>query len=291
MSDTLPVSAEALERSNRDADRLRELISAPGILIMPGAYDTVTAQLFEAMGFQAIQGTSGGIAGALGYQDGEVISREMMVEVYRRMVEAVQVPVNADGEKGYGGPEDVAVTVERLVAVGAAGINLEDGDYRRGGGAARLIALDLAKAKIEAFMAKRRSLGSKLFLNARVDAFLASDDHSSALNEAIVRGNEYAALGADCILFTRAGGTETIRILAREVKAPISILAGPDSPPPAELEEIGLARVSYGASFFNQALAGVKALAEILLAEDDPREQLNQGFPSRGFQGLRTALK
>lgn len=283
-------SIEALKRSNQGAERLRELIRAPEILIMPGAYDTISALLFESLGFQAIQGTSGGIAGALGYQDGEVISRDMMVEVYRRMVEAVQVPVNADGEKGYGGPEEVKATVERLVAVGAAGMNLEDGDYQRPGEPRRLIPLDIAKAKIGAFMEERLLLTSLFFLNARVDAFLVSDDHNSALNEAILRGNEYAALGADCIFFTRAGGTATIRILAREVKAPISILAGPDSPPPAELEEIGVARVSYGASFFNQALSGVKALADVLLAKGDPREQLNKGFASRSLQALRSHL-
>jgi 2-methylisocitrate lyase-like PEP mutase family enzyme len=251
---------------------------------MPGAYDTGSAMLFQSLGFQAIQGSSGGVAGALGYQDGEVISRDQMVEVYRRMVEAVEVPVNTDGEKGYGGPEQVSETVRRLAAVGAAGMNLEDSDYRRPGDRTRLIPLEAAREKVQAFVETKMILGSEFFLNARVDAFMAFENPAEALNEAVRRGNEYAALGADCIFYIRAGSAETIRILVSEVKAAVSILAGAESPSVRELEALGVARVSYGTSFFSQSLAGVKALAEIVLAKGDPSEQLRKGLPGQELQ-------
>jgi 2-methylisocitrate lyase-like PEP mutase family enzyme len=276
---TSNIDAEVLQRANQRSKTLRELIKAPEILVMPGAYDTGSAMLFARMGFKAVQGSSGGVAAALGYLDGEVISRDEMVEVYRRMVEAVDVPVNADGEKGYGGPEDVAETVRRLIEVGAAGMNLEDSAHRQPGEAMRLIPLDEAKAKIQAFVDTRKAEQSEFFLNARVDAFMAIENPNEALNESIRRGNEYAALGADCVFYIRAGNSETIRTLVREVKAPVSILAGPTSPSVRELDELGVARVSYGTSFFTQALAGVKALADIVLAKGDPGDQLTKGFP------------
>jgi 2-methylisocitrate lyase-like PEP mutase family enzyme len=282
----ISLDRESLSRANANSRRLRELLLAPEILVMPGAFNTMSAMLFASLGFPAIQGTSGGVAGAMGYQDGEVISRDEMVGVYRRMVEAVDVPVNADGEKGYGGPNEVRETVRHLVAAGAAGMNLEDSDYRRAGEPNRLIPLEAAREKIQAFMAERTAIGSEFLLNARVDAFMCIEDSAQALAEAIRRGNEYAALGAECIFYIRAGDAERIGTLTREVKAPVSILAGADSPGVQELEDLGVARVSYGTSFFHQALAGVKALADIVLAKGNPSEQLRRGYPASELSKL-----
>src|SRR6185295_6759470 len=88
--------------ANEKSRRLRELVRAPEILVMPGAYDVLSALLFEQMGFKAVQGTSGGIALALGYADGEVMSRDLFVQVSGNFATAVSVPFNADGERGYG---------------------------------------------------------------------------------------------------------------------------------------------------------------------------------------------
>jgi 2-methylisocitrate lyase-like PEP mutase family enzyme len=202
-----------------------------------------------------------------------------MVDVYRRMVEAVDVPVNADGEKGYGAPDDVSETAKQLIEAGTAGMNLEDGAHRVAGEPRTLIDIELARDKITALIETRQALKSEFFLNARVDALMVYEDREAALAEAIERGNAYAELGADCIFFTNAGDADNIGLLAKEVKAPISILAGANSPPPRELEELGVARVSYGTSFFLQSLVGVKALSEILLAKDNPAEQLRNGVP------------
>ncbi len=269
-----------IDAANERSRRLRELIRAPGILVMPGAYDTLSAQLFESMGFQAIQGSSGAVAAALGYADGEVISRDQMVDVYRNMVEAVSVPVNADGEKGYGKtPADVGETVGRLVEAGASGMNLEDSAPHGRNEPMTLIDLDAARERVAAVIEARRRLGSEFFLNARVDAFMAISNPEEALEEAIRRGNAYAELGADCIFYIRAGGPETIGTLVKEVKAPVSILAGPTSPSVAELERLGVARVSYGTSFLGQALVRMREFAEVVLAKGDPAELLSQGYP------------
>lgn len=272
------LTGEIVQKANEQSRHLRELLHAPEILVMPGAYDTGSALLFEALGFKAIQGSSSGIARVFGLHDGEILRRDAAVQVYVHMVQAVRVPVNADGEKGYGGPEEVAETVRQLVLAGAAGMNLEDSDYHQRGDPIRLLPLDAQLAKIRSFIATKKRLGSAFFLNARVDALLVDPDPKVSLDEAIKRGNAYAENGADCIFFMRAGGAETIRTLVKEVHAPVSILAGASSPSVKELEDLGVARVSYGGAFSSVALSAAKRLAAVLLEKGNPASVLNEAM-------------
>ena len=252
--------------ANAKSRRLRALVRAPEILVMPGAYDVLSALLFEQMGFKAIQGTSGGIAAALGYPDGEVMSRDSFVEITGKFVAAVSVPVNADGERGYGDENEIKETVRRLIAVGAAGMNLEDGAGAKPHGARGLVELSEQLRKIKTVMETKRVLGSEFFLNARVDAFhVMTDDPKKALDEAILRGNAYAEAGGDCIFYLSIHSADIIGRLAKEVKAPISILAGPQAPSVSELQDLGVARVSYGSAFLKAAIGGARTLAHEIL--------------------------
>ena len=258
-----PIPAAILTAANVKSARLRELVRAPEILVMPGAYDVLSALLFQQLGFQAIQGTSGGIAAALGYPDGEAMSREQFLELSGNFAAAVSVPFNADGERGYGDENGVRDTVRALVARGVAGMNLEDGAEKGKGG---LVELSQQLRKIKAVMETKRELGSEFFLNARVDSFhVMPDDPKKALDEAIHRGNAYAEAGGDCIFYLFLHSAEIIGRIAKEVKAPISILAGPQSPSVSELQDLGVARVSYGSGFMKAAITGAKKLAQEIL--------------------------
>ena len=230
---------------------------------MPGAYDVLSARLFEQMGFNAIQGTSGGIAAVMGYPDGEVMSRDLFIEASGNFASAVNVPFNADGERGYGDEVAVRDTVHALIARGVAGMNLEDGAAKGRGG---LVEITQQLRKIKAVLETKRELGSDFFLNARVDAFhVFTDDPRKAFDEAISRGNAYAEAGGDCIFYLNLHSSETIGRVAKEVKAPISILAGPQSPSVKELHDLGVARVSYGSGFMKAAITGTKRLAQEIL--------------------------
>jgi len=254
-----PIQTGVIKAANEKSRRLRELVLAPEILVMPGAYDVLSALLFEQLGFKAIQGTSGGIAASLGYADGEVMSREQFIEISGSFAAAVSVPFNADGERGYGDENGVRETVRALVARGVAGMNLEDGAAKGRGG---LVEVSEQLRKLKAVMETKRELGSEFFLNARVDAFhVITDDPKKALDEAISRGNAYAEAGADCIFYLFLHSAETIGCIAKEVKAPISILAGAQSPSVRELQDLGVARVSYGSSFLKAAIGAVRQLA------------------------------
>src|SRR5262249_28753425 len=150
--------AAVLSTANSKSQRLRELVRAPEILVMPGAYDVLSAVLFESLGFKAIQGTSGGIAASLGYPDGEVMSRDLFLETTGKFAAAVSVPLNGDGERGYGDEDGVKQTVRELVARDVAGMNLEDGAAKGKGG---LVDLPQQLRKIKAVMEVKRELGSE----------------------------------------------------------------------------------------------------------------------------------
>jgi methylisocitrate lyase len=186
------LTAEAIAAANAQSRRLRELIRAPEIVVMPGAYDVLSARLFESMGFPAIQGTSGGIAAVYGYYDEELLGRERTVAIYREMAANVSVPLNADGEKGYGGPEAMRETVRQFVAAGVAGMNLEDSDYHPHGAPMTLLPLERQLEKIQAVMAAKQELGSEFFLNARVDVLGTVRPADEGMGEVIRRGNAYA---------------------------------------------------------------------------------------------------
>ena len=262
-----PMTRPTLDGANAKSRQLRELVRAPEILVMPGAYDVLSALLFAHMGFKAIQGTSGGIAASLGYPDGEVMSREQFLDVSGQFAQAVSVPFNADGERGYGDAGEVKETVRALVARGVAGMNLEDGAQAKLGSARGLVPLSNQLQKIAAIMEAKRELGSEFFLNARVDAFhVITEDPKKALEEAVRRGNAYAEAGGDCIFYLNLHSRDRIGLIVKEVKAPISILAGPQSPGVRELQDLGVARVSYGSGFLKAAIGATRKLAQEILA-------------------------
>ncbi|MDH3442902.1 MAG: isocitrate lyase/phosphoenolpyruvate mutase family protein [Deltaproteobacteria bacterium] len=262
-----PIPSAVLAAVNEKSRRLKELVRGPEILVMPGAYDVLSALLFEQMGFKAIQGTSGGIAAAIGYPDGEVMSRDQFVSISGEFAKAVSVPFNADGEKGYGDEEGIKETLRLLIARGIAGMNLED-SAGKGSGGKGLVEVARQLRKIKAVMDTKRELGSEFFLNARVDAFhVITDDSNKALDEGIRRGNAYAEAGADCIFYLNLHSRDLIGRVVKEVKAPVSILAGPQSPSVSELQDLGLARVSYGSGFLKAAISATKKLAQEVLAQ------------------------
>ena len=278
---------DTVAAANEKSLRLRELVLAPEILVMPGAWDPLSAILFEHLGFQAIQGSSSAIAAALGYPDGEILTREQTVAGTGGIVAAVSLPVNADGEAGYGGPEETAETVRAFVEAGAAGMNLEDSVPSGPTAAGRQLAsIPDQLEKIAAIIEAKRAMGSEFFLNARVDVFaIMRDDSRAALAEAIKRGNAYAEAGADCIFYLGVSDREILATLVKEVSAPMSAFAVADTPSVAELRGIGVARVSYGSAFQRAGLAALKRFAEGI-REPDGHAAMREVMTGRELQEM-----
>ncbi len=262
--------------ANEKSRRLKELLLAPEILIIPGAFNVLSALLYQHLGFPAIQGSSSGFANAMGRPD-LAIGREATVQVSGTVAAAVSVPVNADGEDGFGGPAEVAETVREMVAAGLAGMNMEDGDRANPG---QLLSAEFQLEKIAAFIEARKAIGSEFLLNARVDTFMTmGDDPAKALAEGVRRGQAYAEAGGDSIFFFRVKDPAAISTLVKEIPAPVSILAGPGVPSAGELQEIGVARVSYGSQFLLVAAGAVKRAAREVL-EKRTHELMSEGLPS-----------
>ncbi len=219
-------------------------------LVLPGPWDAVSARTLEEAGSPALATPSAGIALSLGYEDGQVPPGEMFAAI-ARITRSVSVPVSADVEDGYGlAPKEL---VERLLAAGAVGCNLEDSVGGAGAGSASALRDPAAQAD---FLAEvRAAAGDRLFVNARVDTFLRGEPDPEA---AIARARLYVAAGADCV-YPILAPPQTIPALRAGIEGPLNVLARPDGPSPRELGHLGATRVTFGPGLLHKAM---RALAE-----------------------------
>ncbi|MFJ6613106.1 isocitrate lyase/phosphoenolpyruvate mutase family protein [Streptomyces sp. NPDC091289] len=220
-------------------------------LVLPGPWDAASARALEEAGFPALAIPSAGVAAALGHEDGHTPADEMFAAV-ARIARAVSVPVSADIEAGYGlEPKEL---VERLLAAGAVGCNLED--------SVDGVLLDPAY-QADRLARFREAAGDRLFLNARVDTYLyggpAGTDRSAA---ALDRARRYAAAGADGV-YPIAAPPEELPALAAAVPLPLNALGTPDSPAALRrLGELGAARITFGPALQRLAVAAARGAAE-----------------------------
>lgn len=261
------------------------LPGAGRILVLPNAWDAMSARLIEEAGADAVATTSAGVSWSLGRPDGEGLTRGEMIGLVRRIADAVAIPVSADIEGGYGGgtPEDVAETVTGVIAGGAVGINLEDAPRRDG---QALLETSYQVERIAAARAAAAATGVKLFVNARIDVYLRQvGAERDRLDQTVHRARAYVAAGADGIFVPGVVDPPTIRRLAGAVGAPLNVMAGPGAPSTAELRDLGVARVSVGPAIALSAMAHIRrAAAEMLGA--GTYEEMRGGLPFPEADGL-----
>ena len=236
-------------------------------LVLPNAWDAGSARIMEQAGAKAIATTSAGVSWAHGLHDGQKLSRDEMLQAIGRIVRRVDVPVTADIEGGYGSgaPSDVAETVRAVVALGVAGINLEDSPGRTG---QKLLEPVEHAARIAAAREEARAAGSELLINARVDVYLFEvGAPESRLEETCRRAAIYRAAGADCVFVPGVSDKPTIEALVKGIGGPINIMAGPGSPSTAELGKLGVARVSVGPRITQAAFGTIQRATKELLEQ------------------------
>ncbi|MGC2523295.1 MAG: isocitrate lyase/phosphoenolpyruvate mutase family protein [Stellaceae bacterium] len=249
----------------RDAERFRAMHRGPSLLLLPNAWDPLSARIFAAAGFPAIATTSGGVSWAIGYADGEAAPWEEVVAATRRIARSVLVPVTADIEAGFGDtPDAVGKSVGEIIEAGAVGVNLEDGTPR-GATPIRTIA-DMAE-RIRAGRETARAAGVAIVINARTDLYLRNiGDPASRFDEAVERGKAYLAAGADCFYPITLSDRDTIARLVTALRAPVNINVRAGSPSVAELEALGVARASTASQVALMAAAATRQVAEQLRA-------------------------
>ncbi|MGW5197730.1 isocitrate lyase/PEP mutase family protein [Streptomyces spiralis] len=233
--------------SGAEAFRALHRGRAPGDpLVLPGPWDAASARVFAEAGFPALATPSHGVAASLGYEDGETPADEMLAAV-ARIARAVDVPVSADIEDGYGlAPKEL---VERLLEAGAVGCNLEDSS----GG-----TLKDPQEHADFLAEVRSSAAGRLFVNARVDVFAHGDGDP---RRAIERAALYTAAGADCV-YPILAPADVLPLLRAGIQGPLNMLARLDGtgPSPTELGALGATRITFGPGLQRRA---AQALGDI----------------------------
>jgi len=231
------------------AAMLRRLHLEPQILVLPNAWDVASAKALAAIpGCRALATTSAAVARSLGWEDGEQAPVEEMLRMNERIATAVDVPVTGDLEHGYGDPVG---TARHAWGAGLVGINFEDST------ADGQVPFEEQVAMIRAI----RDAVPELVINARVDVFVRK---TGGIDEAVERGNAYLDAGADCV-YPIACPVAAVAHLARRIDGPINVLAIPGMPEPHELQNIGVARMTWGSGLATAAYAEAVRIAAAAL--------------------------
>ena len=236
------------------AETLRLLHHEPEILVLVNVWDAASARTVAALpGCRAIATASWSIAAAHGVPDGERLTREEMLAAVTRIAGAVDLPVTADLESGYGNTAlDVGETIARALDAGIVGANIED----------RNRPVEEAAARVAAARERADAEGVPFVVNARLDMPIAS---TSEIEEAVVRARAYLDAGADCIYPIRITDPVVLEDVVSRIAAPVNALGHPDGPSVAELEALGVARVSFGPGPMGAAMAALRRITETLL--------------------------
>lgn len=244
----------------RATSKLLELIQSPTLLVMPAAYDAISAKLVEEAGFAAVQCSGLGICAAAGVPDFSILSMREMVEKTRAIAHAVNIPVMGDADTGYGSAVNAWHAIKEFEAAGAAGVNLEDQVFPKRCGRVdgkEIVSMREMALKIEAAAAAR--VDPDFVLNARTDAL-----GLYGMEEAIKRANTYLSAGATMIFVTSVSTREQMKQLTNEIRGPVAINVMEQNPSAdnitfTEMQNLGIARVSLTSSMMLSAMHGMRS--------------------------------
>lgn len=265
------ISAPAGTREK--AELLGSLHVAGDPLIVTNVWDAVTARIVAGTeGVKALASASHAVSFAHGVSDGEGLSVEQAIAAAKVIIDAVDLPVSVDFEKGYAkDAAGVKENVARLIAVGAAGINIEDSV---GEAKAPTFPIEVAAARVAAARAAADEAGVPLVINARVDTLAGGGEW----DDAVARANAYLDAGADVIFFLGLGTEELVTKALSEVHGKISVIGMPGTVPLQKLAELGVSRVSFGPQIMGLTLSHLSDAAKQLTARGEYIEELGFKF-------------
>ncbi len=251
---------------------LRDLILDKETLIMPNAYDPISARMIEKAGFKAVQCSGYSFSIQAAYPRESDLTLDDNLKWTRRIVEAVDVPVMADAEDGYGDIKTIPETVEKFMKVGVAGLNLEDQILGKPG-PLEIVDEEVMVQKITLAREAAEVKGnSDLVINGRTDALKSTPDREEALNIAIERANAYLDAGATLAFIVYTATMEEVLTITREVKGPVTIAAGMPynlhNFSISDLKKCGVARISLPSLLIYSSLKSMqKALKHVKMDE------------------------
>jgi len=244
-------------------EKFKQLHHNPEPFVLGNIWDVNSAKVFEASGYKAIGVSSHAISNAWGYDDGENLPFEVLLQVAKRVVDAVNVPFTVDMEGGYSSSlTGILDNINKLHDAGVVGINLEDtvpGDKRR------FQPVDGFQRTLSAIAEYISRNNLQLFLNVRTDGFLLG--LPNALDETLIRIKAYENTGADGIFVPCITAASDIRTVVSESKLPINVMCMPQLPGFEELQTLGVKRISMGPFLFSKVYGDAAAMAKAVLAD------------------------
>ncbi|MFF1876793.1 isocitrate lyase/phosphoenolpyruvate mutase family protein [Leifsonia sp. NPDC058230] len=239
------------------ARELWRLHEAPELLQVVNVWDAASAKAIGSLPeTRALATASHSIAASHGFEDGEHIPLDLMLTAIGYIVDAVDQPVSADLEAGYG---DAGETIRRAIGIGVVGANLEDA----------MRPFEEAVAAVRATIAAAEAEGVPFALNARTDVFVRAKDLAPAerIAEAVRRGRAFLDEGAACVFVPGPLDESAVeQLVAGLGERKLSVIGAPGSVAPARLQELGVARVSYGPWTQRVALTALQDTAVELYA-------------------------
>ena len=230
-------------------------------LLLANVWDASSARAIEAAGFRFVATSSRAVAQVLGEADDDSSDPEVIFDWTGRIARAVSVPVTADVEAGFGlAPTEL---VDRLLAAGVVGCNLEDTDHRGDG---VLVDADRQASYIADVRAASEKAGVHIVVNARTDTFIRRvGDERAQLDEAIRRGRLYLEAGADCVYPIAVARTADVALLVSSVPGPLNLLALRGGLSIAELAGLGVRRISLASGVFQLVVERLSQVADALV--------------------------
>ncbi len=278
-----PDSTSARAAQIARATAFRALHFDGPMLRLANAWSASSARVLVSAGAPAVGTTSFGVALDHGHADGELLAWSRVVELAASMVEAVDVPVTVDVEAGRGAtPRDVGRTVADIIAIGAAGINLEDSQPASSG---QLFSVEEQSERVAAARGAASDAGVPLFINARCDCYFgARVDPADRLTETIRRADSYAAAGADGLFVPGLDELETLKLLVDSTELPVNVMMASSGPRAAEFEAVGVRRTSQGGEPFLMSIGRLANLTHAYLADEpcDSIADLSAGIATIG---------
>jgi 2-methylisocitrate lyase-like PEP mutase family enzyme len=261
------------------AEELQRLHARERLLVVPNAWDSASARVAEALGFETIATTSSAMAWSHGHADGQNMGLENVLAIVARMVASVDIPISVDYESGYlEEAGDIERSVEAVLDTGAAGFGLEDSDFGPAGGIrpAEEHADLVARAR-----ATCESRGIPALIVGRTELFLRTDATAQdGGDEAVRRLRLYAEAGADVVFAPGVEDRDVVARLVAEVPKPLNVLRLRKRTSLASLAELGVRRVTVGGASYVVALAGLeRALTGLRDGSFDAWDEI--GAPSR----------
>ena len=271
---------------------LRKYILERNALVCPGAHDVISAKLIEQSGFKALQVSGFGLSASyLGLPDMAFIGFSDVVHFTKNIVDAVEIPVMADADTGYGNSINAMYVTREFIRAGAAGMNIEDQVFPKRCGhleGKQIIPLEEMVLKIKACTEARNEIDPDFVINARTDAIAVA-----GVDEAVRRGNAYAQAGADLIFVEAPRSVEQIERIVREIKAPVSVnlmdaVVGGKTPLVSidTLRKLGVARVSIPVGPLFAAVRGMREYLDAIKGDRIAEGRTELVVPFAEFKSL-----